>query len=68
MAYKLICDKCGSAINPASSKIEIGYDTDCWGDAKEKFELCVSCAMRLKQWINCPFPVEIIGKGGGEDV
>ena len=60
MAYKPVCDRCGSVINPKSSKIVVGYDIDCWGDAKEQIELCVSCAFRLKQWLNGE-------EGGGGD-
>lgn len=67
MAYRLVCDKCGSEINPASSKIVIGYNTDSLGTAKEEFELCASCARRLKQWINCPPVIINMKEGGGED-
>ena len=51
MATKMICDHCGEEINPKSSvtyasvrstKYDIGYD----------YELCISCAGKLKLWLN----------------
>lgn len=67
MGYKLVCDKCGSPINPASSRIVIGYNMDCWNEPKEKYELCVSCAMRFRNWINNLSPIVIDEEGDGKD-
>lgn len=59
MGYRLSCDKCGAPIDPPSSRIVIGYNIDSWNDPKEKYELCVSCARRFKNWINSSFPIVI---------
>jgi len=66
MAYKLVCDKCGAPIIPASSRIVVGYNMDCWNEPKEKYELCASCARRFKRWMNDSFPIVIGEKGGNE--
>lgn len=67
MGYRLVCDKCGAPIDPPSSRIVIGYNIDSWNDPKEKYELCVSCARRLKLWMNDSFPTVIGKEGGGEN-
>ena len=51
MAMKMFCDRCGVEINPRNSVIyarlsSVGYDT-C-----NEYELCVSCAHELNQWLN----------------
>lgn len=66
MAYRLVCDRCGATINPASSGVIVGYNMDCWNDPKEKYELCVSCALRFKHWMKSSFPVIFDEEGGGE--
>lgn len=66
MAYRLVCDKCGAPINPTSSRIVVGYNMDCWNETKEKYELCVSCAMRFRHWMNGTYPIVIDEEGGGE--
>ena len=66
MGYRLVCDKCGAPINPASSRIVIGYNMDSWNDPKEKYELCASCAMRFKNWINSSCP-SVVGKERGSE-
>lgn len=65
MGYRLVCDKCGSPINPASSRVVVGYNMDCWNELKEKYELCVSCAMRFGHWMNSSFP--IVNEEGGKE-
>lgn len=40
---------------------------DCWNEPEEKYELCVSCAMRFKHWMNSSYPIVIDEEGCGED-
>ena len=67
MGYMLVCDKCGAPINPVSSRVVVGYNMDCWNEPKEKYELCVSCAMRFRHWMNGSFPIVFDEEGSGED-
>lgn len=58
MATKMFCDRCGAEINPKNSVLyarlsSVGYDI-C-----DDYELCVSCAHKLKLWLN--------GDKGGND-
>lgn len=50
MATKVICDRCGETINPTSSKTVVGYGKCEWSP-DEHFDLCVSCAMKLKTFL-----------------
>ena len=67
MGYKLVCDRCGASIDPASKKVVVGYDMDCWNEPKEQYELCVSCARILKHWMNSSFPIVLDKEGGREN-
>ena len=63
MATKLICDRCGAEINPKSSVTYAGMrkrkndinDNDVIAAvvAAHDYELCVSCAHELREWLNC---------------
>lgn len=68
MGYRLVCDKCGAPIDPASSRIVVGYNMNSWNEPEAKYELCASCARRLKHWMNSSFPIVVGKEGGGEDV
>lgn len=65
MGYKLVCDKCGAPINPVSSRVVVGYNMNSWDEPEAKYELCASCAMRFKNWMNSSFPI-VASKEGGE--
>lgn len=67
MEYRLVCDRCRTPINPASRGIIVGYNMDRWNEPKEKYELCVSCAIKFRHWMNCPYPIVIDNEGGSED-
>lgn len=53
MAMKMFCDRCGAEINPsnrvtyASVRSKSDVDIKIEGD----YELCVSCAHKLKLWL-----------------
>ena len=53
MAIQHICDRCGAVINPTRSATRIAFDNECPGrsNTDERYELCVSCAFHLKNWL-----------------
>ena len=52
MAMKRICDRCGAEINPIHSVTYAGV-RKLRNDINDKdFELCVSCALKLRSWLN----------------
>ena len=50
MATKLICDRCGAEINPKSSVTCVGVWKCGSGINDNDYELCVSCAHKLREW------------------
>lgn len=51
MATKRVCDRCGAEINPPNSVTYAGIRR-IKNDINDKdYELCVSCAMNLKEWL-----------------
>lgn len=51
MATKRICDRCGAEINPPNSVTYAGIRR-IKNDINDKdYELCVSCAINLKEWL-----------------
>lgn len=56
MAIKHICDRCGSEINPYSSRTKLVTFRGSGLKAEAEIEVCVSCAFQLKAWLNnAPF-------------
>ena len=51
MATKLICDRCGAEINPKSSVIYAGM-RQLKMDVYDDYDLCVSCAHKLRAWLS----------------
>lgn len=52
MATKRICDRCGAEINPQSSAAYVRFRRACEGAAGiDETELCVSCGMRIREWL-----------------
>lgn len=52
MATKRVCDRCGAEISPFNSVTYAGmrlFKTDI---NDNDYELCVSCAHRLRKWFN----------------
>lgn len=54
MATIKICDRCGAPIDPATSAIQVsisdkGYFSET---SRDKRELCVSCGMWLRKYLN----------------
>lgn len=47
LATKLICDRCGAEINPMSSVTYVGVKNSMKDNG---YELCVSCAHKLREW------------------
>ena len=56
MATKRVCDRCGAEINPCNSVTYAGMRRVKVNANAEEYELCVSCAYKLRKWFN----------GGGE--
>lgn len=52
MATKLICDRCGAEINPKSSVIYAGMRRNKTDGNENDYELCVSCAHKLRAWLS----------------
>lgn len=52
MATKRICDRCGAEINPPSSVTYAGMRRIKAGVNSVDYELCVSCANKLRKWFN----------------
>ena len=53
MATKMFCDRCGAEIYPRNSVTYAGmrqFKSDIRPD--KDYELCVSCAHKLKLWLN----------------
>ena len=51
MATKMLCDRCGEEINPKSSVTYASVRSTKY-DIGDDYELCVSCAHKLKLWLN----------------
>ena len=51
MATKTFCDRCGAEINPKSSVTYANVRSAKCG-VDDDYELCVSCAYKLKLWLN----------------
>lgn len=52
MATKRVCDRCGAEINPTNSATYAGIRQIKAGANPEEYELCVSCAYKLRKWFN----------------
>lgn len=52
MATKTFCDRCGEEINPKSSATYAGIRRHKMDINDNDYELCVSCAHKLKLWLN----------------
>lgn len=50
MATKRICDRCGAEINPPNSITYVGIRRIKNDINDNDYELCVSCAVKLKEW------------------
>lgn len=50
MATKRICDRCGAEINPPNSITYAGIQRIKNDINDNVYELCVSCAVKLKEW------------------
>lgn len=66
MALKLVCDRCGAEINPTSSVtycfVSKHKHPEPHDDDLRKTELCCSCALWLRRFLECKTAVN-----GGED-
>ena len=52
MATKKVCDRCGAEINPYNSVTYAGMRRIKADANTEEYELCVSCAYKLRKWFN----------------
>ena len=52
MATKTFCDRCGKEIDSRSYVTYAGMRQIKVGINTEDYELCVSCAYKLKLWLN----------------
>ena len=52
VATKLICDRCGAEINPMSSVTYAGIRRLKMEVYNNDYELCVSCAHKLRAWLS----------------
>lgn len=52
MATKMFCDRCGEEISPRSYVTYAGMRMIKAGVNNKDYELCVSCALELKLWLN----------------
>lgn len=52
MATKLICDRCGAEINLMSSVTYVGMRRFKMEANNNDYELCVSCAHKLRAWLS----------------
>ena len=52
MATKRVCDRCGAEIKPPSSVTYAGMRMIKAGVNSVDYELCVSCANKLRKWFN----------------
>lgn len=51
MAMIKVCDRCGVQINPPNSATFLTVEQVRLWQRKATFELCVSCAMQLHNWM-----------------
>lgn len=51
MATKRVCDRCGAEINPTSSATYVNVRS-AFHEKSPDIELCCSCAMQIKEWLN----------------
>lgn len=63
MATKLICDRCGAEINPKSSVTYAGMRRLKMDINDNDYELCVSCAHKLRKWFTGEEGEEMDGRG-----
>lgn len=54
MATKRVCDRCGAEINPPNSVTYAGMRRVKTDINDNDYELCVSCAHRLRKWFSAP--------------
>jgi hypothetical protein len=52
MATKRVCDRCGAEINPPNSVTYAGMRRTKNDINDNDYELCVSCAHKLRKWFN----------------
>lgn len=52
MATKRVCDRCGAEINPCNSVTYAGMRRIKADANTEEYELCASCAHKLRKWFN----------------
>ena len=52
MATKRVCDRCGAEINPYNSVTYAGMRRIKNDINDNDYELCVSCAHKLRKWFN----------------
>lgn len=52
MATKRVCDRCGAEINPFNSVTYAGMRRVKNDINDNDYELCVSCANKLRKWFN----------------
>lgn len=52
MATKRVCDRCGAEISPVNFVTYAGMRRIKTGVNNEDYELCVSCAYKLRKWFN----------------
>ena len=52
MATKRVCDRCGAEIKPPNSVTYAGMRMIKAGVNSVDYELCVSCANKLRKWFN----------------
>lgn len=50
MATKKVCDRCGAEINPFNSVTYVGMRRVKNDTNDNDYELCVSCAYKLRKW------------------
>lgn len=65
MATKRICDRCGSEINPGESVTYAGFRKNRYDINEKEYELCCSCAMWLKRYLDGE--AIVIGQQGVDD-
>lgn len=52
MATKKVCDRCGAEINPLRSVTYAMLRRSQYDIPDEEYELCVSCAHKLREWLS----------------
>lgn len=48
-----VCDRCGAVINPAGSSVFVTVQNGSQNAFENKSELCCSCGMCLKLFLEC---------------